>query len=106
MFEKIKSSIQQIKAQLALRFWTAFIAACYRFKVDQRAVGIRNVMMAILGLSIGLYVAASILPTAIINITTASVWTGAPAVVQTLATVVVGIVAIVALIMLILRFAR
>lgn len=106
MFEKIKSSINTVKAQFLSRFWAVFLAACTKFNVDKRAVGLKQVMMAIVGLSVGLYVAASILPQAIIDITNSTNWTGAPSVVITLATVVVGIVSIVALIMIVLKFAR
>lgn len=92
MFEKIKSSI---------------IQAIERFQRDRKAaVGLKGILMAIVGLSVGLYVAAAILPQAIVNITSSTNWTGAPSVVITLATTVVGIVAVVALIMLVLKYAK
>lgn len=58
---------------------------------------------AIVGLAVALYVAASILPSAIVQITNATNWAGAPTAVITLGTTVVGIVAVVALIMMLLR---
>lgn len=106
MFEKIKSSINQVKQQFLAMFWVTFVSTCTRLKLDNRAVGMKSIIMALVGLSVGLYVAASILPSAIIEITNSSTWTGAPTVVVTLATTVVGIISIVALIMLILKYTR
>lgn len=60
-------------------------------------------VMAIVGLAIGLIVAAAVLPTAIVTMSNETEWDGAPASVITLATVVVPIVAVAALVMLILR---
>lgn len=59
----------------------------------------------ILGLCVGLYVAGSTLPDSIVFITNGTLWTGAPAAVQTLGTTVVGIVAIVAFIWMLLKTA-
>lgn len=63
----------------------------------------KGILMAIVGLAVGLYVAAAILPDAIVDITNSTNWTGAPTVVITLGTTVVGIIAVVALILLILN---
>lgn len=106
MFEKIKSSIERLKAQFLSLFWATFLSTCKRLKVDQRAVAMKGIITIIVGLSVGLYVAAAVLPDAIIEITNSSTWTGAPTVVTTLATTVVGIVAIVSLILLVLKYAR
>lgn len=73
---------------------------------NTRAVGIGGIMMAIIGLSVGLYVAAAVLPEAIVNITNTANWSGAPSVVITLGTTVVGIVSVVALIMIVLKYVR
>lgn len=59
--------------------------------------------MAIVGLAVGLYVAAAVLPGAVVSITNATNWEGAPTVVITLGTTVVGIIAVVALIMIVLK---
>lgn len=62
--------------------------------------------MAIIGLSVGAYVMASVLPGAIVDLTNETLWTGAPAVVITLGTVVLGIIAVVAAILILLRSAE
>lgn len=59
--------------------------------------------MAIVGLVVGLYVASSLFPDAIVGVTNSTLYAGAPTAVVTLATVVLGIVAVVALILIILR---
>lgn len=63
----------------------------------------KGLLMGIISLAVGLFVAAAVLPTAIVNMTDTSNWTGAPAAVITLGTTVVGIVSVVALILILLR---
>lgn len=60
-------------------------------------------LLAIISLVVGLFVAAALFPDAIVAITNATLYTGAPAAVITLATTVVGIIAVVALILILLR---
>lgn len=57
----------------------------------------------IVGLAVGLYAAAAILPTAIVEITNSTNWAGAPTPIITLGTTVVGIVAVTAFILMLLR---
>lgn len=59
-------------------------------------------MMKIVGLAVGLIVASAVIPSAIVDITNSTLWSGAPTVVITLGTTVVGIIAVVALIRYIL----
>lgn len=95
----LKNSIRRF-----LKIWTAWILlASRRFVNSCVAMGLGGKMYGIVGLAVGLVVAAAVLPDAIIDITNSSLWTGAPAVVITLGTTVVGIIAVVALIRHIMR---
>lgn len=57
---------------------------------------------SIVGLAVGLIVAAAIVPSAIVSITNTTAWAGAPSAVITLVPVI-GIVAVVALVLMMLR---
>lgn len=58
--------------------------------------------MSIIGLAVGLFVAAALFPDALTSLTNAT-YTGVPAAVKTVATTVVGICAAIALVMILLR---
>lgn len=62
-------------------------------------------MGAIIGISIALIVAAAILPTAVVDITNTTKWTGAPTAVLTLVPII-GVVAIVAVLLMLVRSRR
>lgn len=57
---------------------------------------------SIVGLAVGLIVAAAILPTAVVSITNTTAWEGAPTAVITLVPVL-GIIAVVAIVLMMLR---
>lgn len=57
---------------------------------------------ALIGLAVGLIVASAIIPTAVVDITNTTLWTGAPTAVLTLVPVI-GIVAVVAILLMLLR---
>lgn len=63
----------------------------------------KGILIAIISLVVGLYVASALFPDAIVAITNSTLYTGAPTAVTTLATTVLGIVAVVSLILIIMR---
>lgn len=63
----------------------------------------KGIVVGLVGLGVGLYVASALIPGAIVAITCSTSYAGAPTVVITLATTVVGIVAVAALIMFLLN---
>lgn len=79
-----------------------FLKKLYR---NVKAASAGGFAAAIIMLSIGLYVAASILPGAVVDITNTTKWSGAPASVLTLVPII-GIIAVVAVILLVLRKVR
>lgn len=69
-------------------------------------MGVKNLkgkLLAIVGLVVGLYVAAELFPDALVSVTCSTSYAGAPSAVITLSTLVLGIVAVVALILIIIR---
>lgn len=72
---------------------------------NKKAVGGAGFAGIVISLAIGLYVAAAVLPSAIVDITNSTKWSGAPTAVITLLPII-GIVGVVALILLILRKVR
>lgn len=59
-------------------------------------------MNKIIGISLGLIVAACVLPTAVVMVTNETAWAGSPAAVLTLLPVV-GIIAVIALVVIVVR---
>lgn len=74
-----------------------------QFRQSRKAMISAN---SIIMLSIGLFIAAAILPTAITTFANTSLWTDTPAAVQTLATTVVPIVAVAVLVIAMVRNKR
>lgn len=77
-----------------------------KFSRNTRAIGLMTIGMAVIGLVIGLTVAAELLPDAIVDITCSTSYAGAPAAVITMMTTVLGIVIAAAVVLLILKFVR
>lgn len=105
--KKMKRAIrdQNTRFLRAYVLWYASVSKLFRvFMAERSARGMYSLIMGIIGLSVGSAVAAATLPQAIIDLTNGSLWTGAPAPVQNLATSVVGIVIIVIFIIMLLKF--
>lgn len=74
-----------------------------KFKHNRKAVQLLGVGLAIIGLVIGITVAANLLPDAIVDITCSTSYAGAPAAVITMMTTVLGIVIAAAVILLVFK---
>ena len=62
-----------------------------------------GLLVGIVGLVVGIYVAAALLPDAVVDISNATLWEGAPAAVITLGSTITGIICVVAFIMILLK---
>lgn len=76
-----------------------------KFLKNKHATGIMGIGMAIIGITIGLVVAGSLLPEYITALTNAS-YTGAPAAVKTMMTTVLGIAIAAGLILVFIKMVR
>lgn len=76
-----------------------------KFMRDRRAIGIMTIGMAMIGITIGVVVAGSLLPEYLTALTNAS-YTGAPAAVKTMMTTVLGIALAAAIILVVFKTVR
>lgn len=76
-----------------------------KFVHNKKAVGMMTIALSLIGITIGIVVAGSLLPEYITALTNAT-YTGAPAAVKTMMTTVLGIVIAAAVILLFLKVAR
>lgn len=89
--------------EICLKLFAFVVTFLTKFFRSVRAEASGGFIGGIVAIGVGLYVAAAVIPDAIVDITNTTLWAGAPPAVITLGTTVLGIVAVVALVLLFLK---
>lgn len=98
-FNAFEASVLQSKNTYQTRYGNSRFAQNRMGKMGLGVVG------SVVGIAVGAYVVASMIPDAVILVTNETNWEGAPDSVKTLGTIVLGIIIVVACIFLFLRLA-